>query len=233
MGGSHQKGNNWYRCEYVSRRGPIAADVAGHPRVLGIKEETVLEAVLDFLGERVFGPERLRLLQLELARAAGTVWQEHDAELDRLKREQREVERSLYRQTLRLEEHDNPDHPVVALATRRIEELSARRESIDEAIAALRAQRPNGSHPDEIVAMLDAIPDMRHALAGADPSELAEIFRAFDVSATYNKDTRRLELAATITPQLVAAHEKNDRHRGRSRDFGIAGAGFEPATFGL
>jgi site-specific DNA recombinase len=233
MEGSHQKGSNWYRCQYVSRRGPIAADVAGHPRVLGIKEETVLEAVLDFLGERVFGPERLRLLRLELARAAGTAWQEHDVELDRLKREQGEVKRSLYRQTLRLEEHDNPDHPVVALATRRIEELSARRESVDDAIAALRAQRPNGSHPDEIVAMLDAIPDMRDALAGADLSELADIFRAFDVCATYHKDTRRLELAATITPQLVGAHEKSDRHIGRSRDFGIAGAGFEPATFGL
>ena len=83
-----------------------------------------------------------------------------------------------------------------------------------------------------IVAMPDAIPDMRDALAAAEMNELADIFRAFDDCATCNKDTRRLELAATITPQLVAAHE-NDRHGGRSRDFGIAGAGFEPATFGL
>lgn len=30
--------------------------------------------------------------------------------------------------------------------------------------------------------MLDAIPDMRAALATADPSELAEIFEAYDVA---------------------------------------------------
>jgi site-specific DNA recombinase len=233
MEGSHQKGSNWYRCQYVSRRGAAGADAAGHPRVLGIKEDAVLEPLLDFLSQRVFGLDRLRLLRLELSRAAAASWQEHDAELDRLKREQREVERSLYRQTLRLEEHDDPDHPIVALATRRIEELSARRESIEEAIAALRVKRPGGAHPDEIVAMLDAIPDMRDELARAEPTVLAEIFDAFDVTATYDKLNRRLDLAATLTSELVAEHKKNDRPSGRSRNSVIAGAGFEPATFGL
>jgi hypothetical protein len=42
----------------------------------------------------------------------------------------------------------------------------------------LRAKRPTGSSPDEIAAMLDAIPDMRDALATADETELAEIFDA-------------------------------------------------------
>lgn len=209
MEGSHQKHKNWYRCQYVTRRGPIAADVAGHPRVLGIKEETILNALLDFLGRRIFGPDRLRLLRTELAQATAASWKGHDAELDRLQREQREVQRSLYRQTLRLEEHDNPDHPIVALATRRIEELAARQESIEEAITALRAKRPDGAHPDEIGAMLDAIPDMRDALNEADESELIEMFDAFDVCATYTKSTRRLELAASVTPELIASDSRS------------------------
>ena len=79
--------------------------------------------------------------------------------------------------------------------------------------------------------MLDAIPDMRDALATADGHELADIFEAFDVTVTYDKPNARLELAATITPELVAT--KTTAPEGRSRDFGIAGAGFEPATFGL
>jgi hypothetical protein len=133
----------------------------------------------------------------------------HDAELDRLRREQTEVQRSLYRQTLRLEEHDDPDHPIVALATPRIEELAARQESIDEAITALRAKRPEGARPDEIVAMLDAIPDMREALNEADEDELIELFDAFDVCATYTKSTRRLELAASVTPELVASQGRS------------------------
>jgi hypothetical protein len=53
------------------------------------------------------------------------------------------------------------------------------------------------------------------------------------VTATYDKPNRRLELAATLMPELVAQHEKSDRPRERSQDFEIAGAGFEPATFGL
>jgi site-specific DNA recombinase len=209
MEGSHQKHKNWYRCQYVTRRGSVAADVAGHPRVLGIKEETILDAMLDFLGRRIFGPDRLRLLRAELAQATTASWKGHDAELDRLQREKSEVERSLYRQTLRLEEHDNPNHPIVALATRRIEVLAGRQESIDEAITALRAKRPEGARPDEIVAMLDALPDMREALNEADEDELIELFDAFDVCATYTKSTGRLEIAASVTSELVANHGRS------------------------
>lgn len=57
--------------------------------------------------------------------------------------------------------------------------------------------------------VLDAIPDMRDALNEADESELIELFDAFDVSATYTKSTRRLELAASVTPELVASHGRS------------------------
>jgi hypothetical protein len=33
-----------------------------------------------------------------------------------------------------------------------------------------------------------------------------EVFDAFDVCATYTKSTRRLEPAASVTPELVASH---------------------------
>lgn len=72
---------------------------------------------------------------------------------------------------------------------------------------------------------------MREELARAEPTTLASLF---DVTATYDKRNRRLERAATVTPEPVAAYEKqNDRPGGRSRNCVIAGAGFEPATFGL
>ena len=43
MEGSHQKNTNWYRLQYVYKRGIAAADAAGHPRVLGIKEDAILD----------------------------------------------------------------------------------------------------------------------------------------------------------------------------------------------
>jgi hypothetical protein len=81
-------------------------------------------------------------------------------------------------------------------------ELSARKSAVADALDALRAKRPAGHHPDEIVAMLDA--DLRPALNAASEEELVEIFRAFDLTITYDKHEQRLHLAATITPELLA-----------------------------
>jgi hypothetical protein len=78
-------------------------------------------------------------------------------------------------------------------------------------------------------------PDLRPALKAASEEELVEIFRAFDLTITYDKPEQRLHLAATITPELlpVLCPNESDRPEGRSQINDIAGAGFEPATFGL
>jgi hypothetical protein len=229
MEGSHQKGSNWYRCQYVRRRGSAAAEYAEHPQVLGVKEDNLLEPILSFLARRVFGPERLCLLRDELADATASTWEDHNTELERLQGELREIERSLRRQTLRLEERDDPKHPVVALAIERIEELSIRKAAVTDATQTLKTKRPAGHDPDEILAILDAVPDLRKVLNLASDEQLARIFRAFDVTITYDKPNRRLTLAATITPELIPKpelspkpekipkREKGDHPGGRSR----------------
>jgi hypothetical protein len=75
--------------------------------------------------------------------------------------------------------------------------------------------------------MLDTVPDLRPTLATATEAELADIFRAFDVEITYDKDRQILNLAATITPELLPDFDpnENDRPGGRSQINGIAGAG--------
>jgi site-specific DNA recombinase len=231
MEGSHQRGSNWYRCQYVRRRSDAAATHADHPKVLGIKEERLLEPILDFLSRRIFSADRLRLLRDELAASTASTWEEHAVEASRLEAELSKVNRSLRAQTLRLEEHDDPAHPVVALASERIVELSTQKAAIADALDALAAKRPAGHHPDEIVAMLDAVPDLRPTIEKATDEELAEIFKAFDVRITYDKNRQALDFAATITSELMP--NENDRPEGRSRVSDIAGAGFEPATFGL
>ncbi len=233
MEGSHQKGRNWYRCQYVSRRGLAAADAAGHPRVLGIKEDVILDALRGFMAERVFGPERLALLAEELASSAGVADREREAELGRLQAEAERIEQSLRRQALRLEEHDDPEHPVVKLATQRIEELSGQEKSVAAALADLEAARPAGPTPAEIEATLAAVPDLSGALADAGEEDLAELFDAFDVQVSYDKPARKLLLSAALAgPEFGSTTEKRPPD-GRSLNYSIAGAGFEPATFGL
>ena len=234
MEGSHQKGSNWYRCQYARRRGEAAADLTGHPRVLGIKEDVVLDAVRGFMSERLFGPERLDLLRGELAEVASDgAWQERDSELARLRAEEKQVQQALYRQSLRLEEHDDPEHPVVKLATQRIEELSGQAEAIATTITELETAQPEEPRPEEIEALLASIPDLREALTQADGEELIELLDAFDVAVSYDKPGRTLELSALLASDFISSPNAKRPPGGRSQDSSIAGAGFEPATFGL
>jgi hypothetical protein len=78
--------------------------------------------------------------------------------------------------------------------------------------------------------MLDAVLDLRPTIEKATDEELAEIFKAFDVRITYDKNRQALDFAATITSELMP--NENDRPEGRSRVSDIAGAGLKrkPAT---
>ncbi len=234
MEGSHQKGSNWYRCQYARRRPGFDADLTGHPRVLGIKEDVVLEAVREFMAQRLFGPDRLRLLSDELAASLGDEPQSIEADRKRLQGEQKKIEEALRRQALRLEEHDDPEHPVIRLATARIEELSAQGDSVAAALAELEGrQRPEGPSPEEIEAMLSGVPDLSEVLAEAESEELIELLDAFDVEISYDKPSSKLELSAAISSDLIPTSGAENGPGERSRNSGIAGAGFEPATFGL
>lgn len=54
-------------------------------------------------------------------------------------------------------------------------------------------------------------------LADYEDPELANLSGALDVAATYDKPGRRLRLAPTVTPELVAAQEANRLPKGRPR----------------
>ena len=77
-----------------------------------------------------------------------------------------------------------------ALAKQRIDELNARRNAIDERTRQLRAARPAGPSADDIEALLDSVPDLRPVMEEAPPEELADLFAAFDLTATYDKEQR-------------------------------------------
>jgi hypothetical protein len=86
---------------------------------------------------------------------------------------------------MRMEEHDDPEHPVVKLAKQRIEELSGQADAIVVALADLEnVEPPKGPSPEQIEAMLAGVPDLREALAKAEGEELAELLDAFDVDVS-------------------------------------------------
>jgi len=202
MEGSHQKGSNWYRCQYVYKRGLSAAEAAGHPKVLGIKEDVLLDAIRRVMAKHVFGPERLHLAHEALGAAAGGSGESTAAERRRLEAEQEEIETAKRRQTLRLEEHDDPEHPVVRLATKRIEELSAQADSLAVDLADLESARPKEPEPREIEAILGSIPDLREQLERAEGAELIELLDLFDVKISYDKPGQTLMLSVLLNPDF-------------------------------
>jgi hypothetical protein len=93
----------------------------------------------------------------------------------------------------------------------------------------LRCVRGTG----ELLARLPALGD---ALRKAPMQLKRQVFEAFCLQIAYDEPGRRIEISATITEALARALE-NERDLPQEvsnvaqRD--IAGAGFEPATFGL
>jgi hypothetical protein len=81
--------------------------------------------------------------------------------------------------------------------------------------------------------MLDVIPDLRPMLHEATPNELAEVYKAFQIDVIYDKPHNTLELSAIVRPDLLTKDETPTGSTERSGYSYIAGAGFEPATFGL
>jgi hypothetical protein len=80
------------------------------------------------------------------------------------------------------------------------------------------------------------LPDLGQALRRA-PRELKrQVFEAFCLEITYDKLNRRIEISVTITEAIAEALENakdlpEEVSSVAQKD--IAGAGFEPATFGL
>jgi hypothetical protein len=116
MEGSHQNGSNWYRCRYVSRRDWQRPRAPGGRGCRASRRTWPSTRCATNQAERPFSPERLRLPGDELAASAGTQWEARDAELERLRGVQKRFEQALYRQALRLEEQEDPEHLVVKLA---------------------------------------------------------------------------------------------------------------------
>ena len=80
------------------------------------------------------------------------------------------------------------------------------------------------------------MPELTKALREAPPEVQRQVFQAFELQILYDKAGRTIEISATVSEAVANAFEKQKALplgglAGGSES--IAGAGFEPATFGL
>jgi hypothetical protein len=80
--------------------------------------------------------------------------------------------------------------------------------------------------------MLDAVPDLRDELRNATPEELADLLGAFDVTATYDKETTGSILLPPCRPNSSLKAKNSDRLRTERQGsrIGIAGGRYGPIS---
>jgi hypothetical protein len=115
--------------------------------------------------------------------------------------------------------------------------LQRLREAKEKAEIELRALTPvqRDSEATDPAALLARLPDLSQALRQASPGLKRQVFEAFGLQITYDKLQRRIEISVTISEAVAEALEntKSLPKEALVTRMDIAGAGFEPATFGL
>jgi hypothetical protein len=121
------------------------------------------------------------------------------------------------------------------LVTDRIAELKADKATYEAALAEIPVQQED-AEADQLAQRLARIPDLGQQLRDAPREIQRQTFEAFDLKIAFDKAAGRIEVSATVTEAVANAFENTKalQAEGFQVTFSdIAGAGFEPATFGL
>jgi DNA invertase Pin-like site-specific DNA recombinase len=232
MYGRKRKGHTYMTCDYGRTYGKVAADqIEGHGQWLSVREDVLLPLVEHFFAERIFGPMRLEKLSRQLRAHAKRSKSQAEQTSKALRDEVAELDRRIGAQIEALEEGVEP-----ALVRKRIEKLRADKEKAETELRGLSPSPPDSDPTEELPALLGRIPDLSQALRDAPPALKRQVFEAFGLKVAYDKIEHRIEISATITEAVAQALQKaedlpEEVSSVARRD--IAGAGFEPATFGL
>jgi site-specific DNA recombinase len=231
MYGRERKGHTYMCCDYGRTYGETAAEqIDGHGKWLYLREDHLLPLVEQFFAERIFGPMRLQKLARQLRTHARQTRQKAATNEEQLRKRIADLDRRIGLQLDALEKGVEPE-----LIGARIAQLRAEKEEIE---SRLRELPPpvHASDTDELEAALARVPDLTRALQEAPPALKRQIFDAFELRIVYDKISRRIEISATISDAVAKTLQNaNDlpEEVANVTHKDIAGAGFEPATFGL
>ena len=189
-----------------------------------------MRLVLSFFEERVFGPLRIERLEKQLKANAREHRKQGKLVGTRIREQVAELDRKIRAQVQALEKGIEPE-----LVTERISELREQKKALEQALTELGAEREE-AEAEDLSAQLARVPDLTKALREAPPEVQHQVFQAFELEILYDKAGRTIEISATVSEAVANAFEKQRALPKEGslvvvRD--IAGAGFEPATFGL
>jgi hypothetical protein len=175
--------------------------VPEHPKMVYVREDSVAEAVIEFLQTHLFGQGRRE----GLARALDESHPERDAHkeaVERIRSELAEVALILRRQVSHLEvlEADADAAAEIRSRLRELAALKARRERELGAAERALAAKPDLEQAQELVDLLPSL-DVDAALLAEE--SFRELLGALDFRATFEPARNELRVRATLAAELL------------------------------
>ena len=186
MHGKTRRQTAYYACQPSGNLGRGAERRYGdHPVSIWVREESLLEGVLGFFSERVFGPNRRDLLEADLRRSESSEDKEALRRLKSLEKAIGQFEGRQARLIRSLELDDDPQGAMFRQIRNRMQQLeNERREKLEE-LEALRREQPDAVPGSP--GLLDELPVTEEQLAPAPEIVLRDLFEAFRLEVRYNK----------------------------------------------
>jgi len=226
MHGKERKGITYYACSYRISYGDKAAEALGHGKWQYVREDALLAVIDSFFEQHVFGQQRIARFLEQRATLAGELRSEGRDERTRLEHQLTGIDQRVELQLRAIEAGVDP-----TLVRDRVETLKAERDELQAALAELddAARTETAIDLDDACEILDSLPNLTEALALADPELRRRVSDAFRLAVALDRNAGQIRVKALISSAFTKSHDLQNLVANGA----IAGAGFEPATFGL
>lgn len=226
MHGKSRKGITYMACNYRISYGDKAAEAVGHGKWQYVREDALLKVIDPFFATRIFGPERLTHFRGQSTALAQELQSDNGAERERLSNQMADIERRITRQLAAIETGVDPH-----LVGERIEALKRERAETQAILSDLELEARTSGAVDfeDAQRVLESVPDLGQALIEAEPKLRRAVFDAFRLSVEIDRNAGHLRVKALVSSAFTGVRDLKQL----VTNGGVAGAGFEPATFGL
>jgi hypothetical protein len=195
-----QRRYTYYACRPAEAHGPRAQELwPDHPNSIAVREDYLLDGILDFFARTVFHPERHQRLADQLATVDTHTLQAAERQRAGLQRTIEDLDARARRLVRALElntalDDDRGGGLAFAEVHGRLAELRRQREATARELAGLDEQPTDGG----AVELLDALPVGMVALQGVPEPTLRRLFVAFQLQVRYDKHANWATLRVTL-----------------------------------
>jgi site-specific DNA recombinase len=212
FGKTNRAGTPYYVCQPSLNWGSDAKrQFPDHPPTVWVREDHLLEGIIDFFGGRVFGPQRRDLLEDDLRAFDWEPERKRQRQMRSLRRAIEKLDDAQTRLVRKLEVDDDPEGILFRRVRERLSELEHERLLKIKELEPLEAEQLE-SVPGA-VELLDELPIGEDLLASAPDDVLRQLFQTFRLEVRFDKPSHRANCRVTIDEDSVAVlGSDSDKH---------------------